>query len=360
MRFTIKKFTLILTSICFVFFSYFLVCDFVNINSQANSDKNTTNNRLLPDILVLDDPQTANSVFAGDKGKVPFNHNQHISQRANITCITCHHTNSNNLTSKLEEPVTKCTNCHLVDDSICQIEGTNEIKNFKGKTALNAKDAYHGTWTQNSTGCLDCHKTRDIAPVGCNECHTNSTDITYIIQPLFPSIQFVINNQNTQNNQTTPNSNWHNTYSYTPNHNNYLPNHYPQNYYPQSNSNNTTPDKTSDITINNYLPNNISSVPPQEKTEIIERVIIEPIKNYNYLLEDNKPLKEPIKQVDNNNEKVITPLDSTEVTILPSISTSMNTSKPESILDQILSHINKFIIIIAIVLYLDIRRRIAF
>lgn len=186
----IKKIKLILTYSCFAIFAFYILSSNLNnINSKANIDNSPTLgiSRSLPSIIVLDDPELPNSAFAGEQGKTPFDHDQHISERAKTTCITCHHTNSNTLTIKLEEDVLKCTVCHQQDDTPCTIEGTNETNKFKGKQAINAKLAYHGQGAKDDAGCISCHNSRNIEPMGCTPCHTNEDSVTYLIEPLFPT-----------------------------------------------------------------------------------------------------------------------------------------------------------------------------
>ena len=129
-------------------------------------------NKTMPTKLMLDDPDAKHSDFAGDKGKTPFDHDQHV---AKDSCVTCHHTNTKNLTKAIEEEVRKCTECHKAEDGNTELEGTNEDQKFKGKSAINSKDAYHGTGTDNKNqalaGCITCHKVRNIPPLGCNDCH---------------------------------------------------------------------------------------------------------------------------------------------------------------------------------------------
>lgn len=129
--------------------------------------------KTMPTKMVLDDPEAKVSEFAGDKGKTPFDHDQHV---AKDSCVTCHHTNTKKLTKAVEEEVRKCTECHKADDSVTDLEGTNEDFKFKGKNALNSKDAYHGSGNETNdntklAGCITCHKARDQKPIGCNDCH---------------------------------------------------------------------------------------------------------------------------------------------------------------------------------------------
>ena len=128
--------------------------------------------KTMPTKMTLDDPDKKVSAFAGDKGKAPFDHDQHV---AKDTCVTCHHTNTTKLTKAVEEEVRKCSECHKADDGTNDLEGTNEDNKFKGKSAVNSKDAYHGTGSDNKNmalaGCINCHKVRSQKPTGCNDCH---------------------------------------------------------------------------------------------------------------------------------------------------------------------------------------------
>lgn len=197
----IKKIKLILTYSCFAIFAcYILSSNLNNTNSKANIDNSPTLgiSRSLPSIIVLDNPDIPNSAFAGEQGKTPFDHDQHISERAKTTCVTCHHTNSNSLTIKLEEDVLKCAVCHQESDTTCTIEGTNEDNKFKGKQAINAKLAYHGQGSKDDAGCISCHNSRSIEPTTCNSCHTGENSVEYVIEPLFPTIS-----SKTKTNKTT-------------------------------------------------------------------------------------------------------------------------------------------------------------
>lgn len=136
--------------------------------------------KTMPKLLVLDDPANKVSEYAGDKGKTPFDHEQHIKYsqyQPQDKCVVCHHTNSKNLTEAVEEDVLKCSVCHKGEETTNEIEGTNEDKKFKGLAAINAEDAYHGN--DSVIGCIGCHKERDIEPKGCKECHTDSDTIEY-------------------------------------------------------------------------------------------------------------------------------------------------------------------------------------
>lgn len=129
--------------------------------------------RTMPGKLTLDDPDKGVTEFAGDKGKVPFDHDQHA---ALDTCVTCHHTNSKKLTKAVEEDVQKCVLCHKDEEKPCEFEGTNEDAKFKGKDAPDSQTAYHGKGS-GLVGCIDCHKTRKdkfpkaAAVIKCAECH---------------------------------------------------------------------------------------------------------------------------------------------------------------------------------------------
>ncbi len=49
----------------------------------------------LPGKMVFDDEEKKFTIYAGDKGKSAFDHEQHV---AKDSCLTCHHTNSEKLT----------------------------------------------------------------------------------------------------------------------------------------------------------------------------------------------------------------------------------------------------------------------
>jgi len=123
----------------------------------------------LPGKMVLDDPGQKMTIFAGDKGKTPFDHEQHS---AKDSCVTCHHTNTEKLTKAIEQPVQKCATCHKADEEVCTVEGTREGKTFKGKTALSSKEAFHGK--DSLVGCIGCHNARNQEPKKCNDCHSGS------------------------------------------------------------------------------------------------------------------------------------------------------------------------------------------
>lgn len=355
----IKNIKLVLTGFCSIIFTcYILLSGTITIYSKASEAGGITtrSSQTLPGVLVLDDPETANSKFAGDKGKTPFDHNQHISQRAAISCVTCHHTNSNNLTVALEEQVAKCSTCHLAEDSTCQVEGTNEDKKFKGKNAINSKEAYHGN--DNLVGCIGCHKTRNIEPIGCNSCHTGSTSVEYNLKPAFPTIKAQTKIQINQTNQnaqilTPAEPKWANNYGYSAaGHNNHP--YYYHSYTPQTQHNERVIEreynKEPKVEINNLLPNNLES----RQAELV-RVI-----NNDYLLEDPNPRKikatslalteEEEPQIASN--KAPDPL-------IQKVGNQLQPLKEESYFDQALSLVNKVAIILIIGLYIDIRRRIS-
>src|SRR5262249_22864516 len=105
----------------------------------------------LPGKMVLDDPKNHNTESAGIQGTAPFDHERHA---AKDTCVTCHHKNSDKLTSAMEEEVKKCGACHTK-------EGTDGVSK--------SKEAFHGRGTL--IGCEGCHKSREIEPIGCDSCH---------------------------------------------------------------------------------------------------------------------------------------------------------------------------------------------
>ncbi|MCS6886227.1 MAG: cytochrome c3 family protein [Acidobacteriota bacterium] len=129
----------------------------------------------MPGKMVFDDPENHNSPYAGDYGKVDFDHDQHVKARPasgggeKESCVTCHHTNSSKLTEALEEEVPKCTACHTDTEGPSPLEGTNESKKFKGLTAIIAEEAFHGKGS--NVGCIGCHQTLDQSPKSCKECH---------------------------------------------------------------------------------------------------------------------------------------------------------------------------------------------
>ncbi|MBX7223954.1 MAG: cytochrome c family protein [Blastocatellia bacterium] len=134
--------------------------------------------RKMPGKMVLDDPDNKVTENAGDKGKTPFDHDQHV---ALDTCVTCHHTNTKKLTKAVEEDVLKCGACHKAEESTCELEGTNEDRKFKGKTALDSQTAFHGKSEAGGdrlAGCIDCHKARAEkfpkakAVTTCKQCHS--------------------------------------------------------------------------------------------------------------------------------------------------------------------------------------------
>src|SRR5438876_615243 len=76
----------------------------------------TKPSKTMPGKIMLDDPDNKNTMFAGPKGKAPFDHDQHV---AKDSCVTCHHTNSKSLTKAVEEVVRRCDECHKAEDSTC-------------------------------------------------------------------------------------------------------------------------------------------------------------------------------------------------------------------------------------------------
>lgn len=109
----------------------------------------------LPGKLVFDDSEKHYTIFAGEKGKVDFDHAQHV---AKDSCVTCHHTNSDSLSKAIEEPVARCTACHKMEDGKSELEGRRKDKTFKGKDAVKSEDAFHGKGSL--IGCIGCHQTR--------------------------------------------------------------------------------------------------------------------------------------------------------------------------------------------------------
>lgn len=144
-----------------------------SVEPAAPQDKKMQS-RTMPGKMVLDDEDAGVTMYAGDKGKVDFDHDQHA---ALDTCVTCHHTNTNKLTKAVEEDVMKCAVCHKDEETECETEGTNEDRKFKGKTAISSEDAFHGTGSPDRlAGCIDCHKARKDKPKAqaftkCAECH---------------------------------------------------------------------------------------------------------------------------------------------------------------------------------------------
>lgn len=127
----------------------------------------------LPGKMVFDDQARNFTIYAGDKGKTPFDHAQHVAVKED-KCVTCHHTNSEKLTAAMEETVSKCAACHKREETVCELEGTRAGMTFKGKKAMNSEDAFHGGPRGSETiiGCIGCHKERDIRPKTCNQCHS--------------------------------------------------------------------------------------------------------------------------------------------------------------------------------------------
>lgn len=135
-----------------------------------------TPGKTMPGKMVFDDPENGNSPYAGDYGKVNFDHAQHVNAKpasgsgTKESCVTCHHTNSKKLTEAVEEDVPKCTACHTDTEGPSPLEGTNEDKKFKGLTAITAEDAFHGKGS--NVGCIGCHQNLSQKPSSCKECHT--------------------------------------------------------------------------------------------------------------------------------------------------------------------------------------------
>jgi len=125
----------------------------------------------LPGKMVFDDPARPFTMYAGDKGQSPFDHEKHA---AKDSCVTCHHTNLEKLTKALEQPVMKCATCHKDEKETCAVEGSREGQTFKGKTASASKDAFHGK--ESPIGCIGCHVKRDQEPQECTTCHIKKKD----------------------------------------------------------------------------------------------------------------------------------------------------------------------------------------
>ncbi|MEW6730623.1 MAG: cytochrome c3 family protein [Acidobacteriota bacterium] len=131
--------------------------------------------KTMPGKLMLDDPENKMTQFAGDFGKAPFDHDQHVKAKpvsgegTQEKCVTCHHTNTTKLTEAVEEEVQKCGVCHKAEETTNEIEGTHEEKKFKGKTAINSEEAFHGK--DSDVGCIGCHKKIGQEPTKCKECH---------------------------------------------------------------------------------------------------------------------------------------------------------------------------------------------
>src|SRR5688572_29695686 len=85
--------------------------------------------KAIPAILVMDDPDKKVSEFAGDYGKVPFDHVQHENYKEHSPqdkCIVCHHTNKETLVRNADgtasEETDKCSKCHKAEDSECEFD----------------------------------------------------------------------------------------------------------------------------------------------------------------------------------------------------------------------------------------------
>jgi hypothetical protein len=130
-------------------FGFVILATFTLFKPEAGAEN--VKKQPLPGKMVLDDPDNNNTENAGTQGKTPFDHEQHV---AKDKCVTCHHTNSEKLTSAMEEEVKKCGACHTK-------EGTEKV--------INSKKAFHGKGTL--IGCEGCHEDRSIEPMGCGSCH---------------------------------------------------------------------------------------------------------------------------------------------------------------------------------------------
>jgi|AFSR01.1.fsa_nt_gi hypothetical protein len=144
----------------------------------------------MPGKLVFDNTESDPpfSKYAGykeDRGKAPFDHQQHVEYEGS-TCVVCHHTNSKTLVANdgvASELVMRCTVCHTDQDKApSPVEGTNEDHKFKDVPAVEAEAAYHGIDNSQSpaseAGCITCHKRLEKAfpkagkVVSCSSCHT--------------------------------------------------------------------------------------------------------------------------------------------------------------------------------------------
>ncbi|MCS7080581.1 MAG: cytochrome c family protein [Chloracidobacterium sp.] len=142
--------------------------------------------KMVFDNTESDPPFSKYAGYRDDKGKAPFDHQQHVDYKGS-TCVVCHHTNSKTLAVKEDgaasEPVMKCTVCHT-DENMkpSPVEGTNEDHKFKGVPAIEAMEAYHGVDNSKNpaseAGCITCHKrlAKEFPKAGqvisCNSCHT--------------------------------------------------------------------------------------------------------------------------------------------------------------------------------------------
>jgi hypothetical protein len=154
----------------------------------------------IPGKMVFDDTEsepkfTRYAGYKEDKGKTPFDHQQHVDYDGS-KCVTCHHTNDATKVFKemgkpnnavIGEDVMKCTVCHIDKDQPAPEEGTYKGLTFKGKMALEAEIAYHGSDkgkgkgpNTDEAGCITCHELPAIKNkfpkaakvIGCTECHT--------------------------------------------------------------------------------------------------------------------------------------------------------------------------------------------
>ncbi len=165
--------TLIFVSISFLFAAKPHLDHYVAATDQAAGGQGGGAKQTLPGKMVFDDLEKKFTIYAGDKGKAPFDHAQHVRVKED-KCVTCHHTNSTKLTEAMEEPVAKCSVCHKLEETVSQVEGTREGQTFKGKKSMNSEDAFHGgpRGSETIVGCIGCHKERDIQPKTCNRCHS--------------------------------------------------------------------------------------------------------------------------------------------------------------------------------------------
>lgn len=138
-------------------------------DAKTSETKSVSAKPIMPGKLMLDDEENKHSPWAGVRGKVPFDHDQHALGPKADTCVTCHHTNSTKLAKDSEEAVLKCSVCHTDDDIKNTIEGTNENKKFIDLMAISAKKAYHGN--KSLVGCIGCHEQKHQTPLDCDSCH---------------------------------------------------------------------------------------------------------------------------------------------------------------------------------------------
>jgi hypothetical protein len=145
--------------------------------------------KVIPAIVVMDNPEKKQSENAGDYGKAPFDHVQHENYKEHSPqdkCVVCHHTNKETLVRSADgsasEEVDKCQKCHKAEDTTCEFDNitlgtTNAGKSTKGLNAIRSEEAFHGK--EYLIGCIGCHKERDKKPTSCKECHTGGDTIEY-------------------------------------------------------------------------------------------------------------------------------------------------------------------------------------